>query len=116
MSGTKPDGRGARESEHLVEDVDHRGLGALNVAPIERFRSHKRAVDLSTTPSFQRKRAELFRWHETIIDERIDDVTAMNELEVKLHRYSRASSFVQASQTAVDASRKRLAGDIDVTH
>jgi hypothetical protein len=43
----------------------------------------KKAVDLSTNPNFQSKRSDQFRWQETIIEEGIDDETAMNELEGK---------------------------------
>jgi hypothetical protein len=50
----------------------------------------RKAVDLSATPSFRAKRAALFAWQENVIEEGIDDDTAVRELEAKLTEYNAA--------------------------
>jgi hypothetical protein len=79
---------GNRETK-LALSVAHRFLTPARSDP--KHELLKRAVDLSTTDDFRRKRARFYEWQEGIIQDQITDEKAIEELETLLLAYNEAT-------------------------
>jgi hypothetical protein len=77
-----------KRREQLALVIKHRFLTPTKSDP--KHDLLKKAVDLATTDKFRKKRADLYKWQEEIIEENIPDEKAIEEMEKMLVDYNEA--------------------------
>ena len=80
-------GREARK-QRLAAQIAHCFLTPTSPDPDQQLL--QRAVDLSASDSFRRKRSKLYAWQESVLADDLSDDKAIEELEVRLKQYNAA--------------------------
>ena len=80
---------GVNRKTRLALSISHHFLTPTRSDP--KHEMLKRAVDLSTSDDFRRKRARFYEWQEDIIQEQVSDEKAIEELELRLLAYNEAT-------------------------